>query len=115
AGAARPFPGVSPAWEDRLAALSAAAVTPLLGPRDALTEADWRALHGRLTAHEAWRDARPAGAVEPLGIDRLRAVLAGDAERDIAQRIARDLGGKPTLETGIAVERLCPFPPHPPP
>jgi hypothetical protein len=108
AGAALPLTaGVNPAWEDRLAALGAAAVTPLLGPRDALTEADWRALQGRLAAHEAWRDARPPGAVEPLGIDRLRAVLAGDAEREIARLIARDLEVKPTLDAVIDVERLC--------
>ncbi len=107
AGAALPLTGVNPAWEDRLAALSTAAVTPLLGPRDALTEADWRALQRRLAAHQAWRDARPPGTVEPLGVDRLRAVLAGEAERDIARLIARDLEVKPTLEAVIDVERLC--------
>lgn len=107
AGAALPFTGVNPAWEDRLTALRTAAVTPLLGPRDALTEADWRTMQDRLAAHQAWRDARPPGAVEPLGVDRLRAVLAGDAERDIAQLIARDLEVKPTLEAVIDVERLC--------
>ena len=108
AGAALPLTaGVNPAWEDRLAALGAAAVAPLLGARDALTEADWRALHGRLAAHEAWRDARPPGAVESLGIDRLRAVLAGDAEREIARLIARDLEVKPTLDAVIDVEKLC--------
>ncbi|HEX3477050.1 MAG TPA: hypothetical protein VHT91_18630 [Kofleriaceae bacterium] len=109
AGAALPFTGVNPAWEDRLAALRAAAVAPLLGPRDALIETDWRAMHDRLAAHEAWRAARPAGAVESLGIDRWRAVLAGDAERDIARLIARDLEVKPTLEAVIDVERLCRF------
>jgi hypothetical protein len=108
AGAALPLTaGVNPAWEDRLAALGAAAVAPLLGARDALTEADWRALQGRLAAHEAWRDARPPGAVESLGIERLRAVIAGDAEREIARLIARDLEVKPTLEAVIDVERLC--------
>jgi hypothetical protein len=109
AGAALPFTGVNPAWEDRLAALRAAAVTPLLGPRDALTEADWRALQDRLAAHEAWCAARPPGAIASLDIDRLRAVLAGDAERDIARLIARDLEHKPTLEAVIDVERLCRF------
>jgi hypothetical protein len=108
AGAALPLTaGVNPAWQDRLAALGTAAVTPLLGPRDALSEADWRTLQGRLAAHDAWRAARPPGAAEALGIDRLRAVLAGDPERTIAGLIARDLEVKPTLEAVIDVEKLC--------
>jgi hypothetical protein len=108
AGAALPLTArVNPAWEDRLAALTAAAVVPLLGPRDALTEADWRALQGRLAAHDAWREARPPGVVESLGIEPLRAVLAGDAEREIARLIARDLEVKPTLEAVIDIEKLC--------
>lgn len=108
AGAPLPLTaGVNPAWEDRLAALGTAALGPLLGPRDALAEADWRAVQGRLAAHDAWQAARPAGKVEALGIDRLRAVLAGDAEREIARLIARDLEVKPTLEAVIDVEKLC--------
>lgn len=108
AGAALPLTAkVNPAWEDRLAALSTAAVAPLLGPRDALSEADWRAMLGRFAAHDAWRAARPEGKVESLGIDRLRAVLAGGAEREIARLIARDLEGKPTMEGVIDVEKLC--------
>ncbi|HMG24454.1 MAG TPA: hypothetical protein VK607_24125, partial [Kofleriaceae bacterium] len=108
AGAALPLAaGVNPAWEARLATLASAAIAPLLGPRDALTEAQWRAVLDRLAAHEAWRAARPAGLVEPLGLPRLRAVLAGGAEPAIAQLIVRDLDIKPSLDIVVDVEKLC--------
>jgi hypothetical protein len=99
--------GVNPAWQDRLAVLARAAIAPLLGPHDAISDAQWRGVLDRLAAHEAWRDARPAGSVEALGLDRLRAVLAGDAEREIARLIARDLEIKPALDSVVDVDKLC--------
>lgn len=101
--------GVNPAWQARLAALAAAAVVPLVGPRDAITCAEWRGVQGRLAAHDAWHDAKPAGLVEPLGLGRLRAVLAGDAEREIARLIARDLEVKPALDSAAGIDKLCRF------
>jgi len=108
AGAALPLAaGVNPAWEARLATFATAAVAPLLGARDALREADWRSVLDRLAAYEAWHASRPAVAVESLGLERLRAVLASDAERTIAELIARDLEVKPTLDSVVDVEKLC--------
>lgn len=108
AGAALPLTAaINPAWEARLRAMTAAAIVPLLGPRDAITEAEWRGLLDRFADHRAWRDTMPAGAVEPLGLARLRAVLAGDAEREIGRLIARDLEVKPTLDSLVDVEKLC--------
>ena len=108
AGATLPLAGgVNPAWEAPLEALARDAVGPLLGARDAITEAEWRGMLGRLAAHEAWHDARPAGSVEPLGLDRLRAVLAGDAEHQIGGLIARDLEVKPALDSISDVDKLC--------
>ncbi|MBI4984404.1 MAG: hypothetical protein HZC24_03405 [Rhodocyclales bacterium] len=61
--------GINPAWADRLAALRAAAVTPLLGERTALTEADWQELKARLAPYAAWLAAKPDAA----------AIVSGDA------------------------------------
>jgi hypothetical protein len=63
----------------------------------------------KLAPYEAWRAAKPAGAVEPLGIDRVRAVVAGDHERSIAQLIEQDLAVKPELDRVVDVEKLCRF------
>jgi hypothetical protein len=99
--------GVNPAWEARLTALATAAVAPLLGPREVLTEADWRQLLDRLTAYEAWRAAKPPNTVEPLGHDRLHAVLEADHERAVHGLLDQDLAIKPELDSIVDVEKLC--------
>ena len=108
AGAALPLAaGLNPAWDARLAALARDAIAPLVGARDAITEAEWHRVLGRLAAYDAWHDARPAGAIESIGLERLRAVIAGDADRRIAELIAKDLAVKPSLDSVIDVEKLC--------
>ena len=110
AGAALPLEiAVNPAWQAALATLAAAAVAPLLGPRAALAEADWHLLVGKLAAHETWRAAKPAGAVEPLGIDRIRAILAADHERGVVHLLDQDLAVKPEIDGVTDVEKLCRF------
>jgi hypothetical protein len=99
--------GVNPAWEARLAELATAAVTPLVGPRETLSEADWRRLLGRLAAYETWRAARPPNTIEPLGHDRLRAVLEAGHERAVHGLLDQDLAIKPELDSIVDVEKLC--------
>ena len=53
--------GVNPAWGQRMATLRDAAVTPVLGARESLTEADWAELQARLAPFTTWQAAKPAG------------------------------------------------------
>ncbi|OHC66365.1 MAG: hypothetical protein A2040_04290 [Rhodocyclales bacterium GWA2_65_19] len=66
AGAAVPLgagidAGANPAWSARIAAFREAAVVPLLGAREALSESDWLALQDQLATFVAWQAARPTG------------------------------------------------------
>ena len=93
AAAGRPLPlttSVNPSYAGPIEALRTAAVLPLLGARTELTEADWRALQDRLAAHEAWLARKPATRVEPLGLARIRQILASPGEATVAALIARD-------------------------
>lgn len=72
AGAALPLAaGLNPAWASRMQALRDAAVTPLLGAHDALTEADWAALKDKLAPYAAWLAAKPDAAAEGEGVRQL--------------------------------------------
>jgi hypothetical protein len=109
AAAGRPLPlttSVNPSYTGAVEALRTAAVIPLLGARSELAETDWRALLDRLALHEAWLARKPVTRVEPLGLARIRQVLASPGEAAIAGLIARDKA----LETEAAnvekVERL---------
>ena len=59
--------GVNPAWTGALAALATQVVAPLLGARDALSEADWQSLKDKLAPYAAWLAAKPDPAAANNG------------------------------------------------
>jgi hypothetical protein len=108
-GAERPLPlvgGVNPAHAAALATLKDAAVTPLLGARTQLTEADWRTLTAKIAAHEAWKAERAGGRVEGLGLPRVRAILASDARAALGALVAQDKALEAEAASIENVERL---------
>lgn len=110
--AGQPLPlaaGVNPAWAARLAVFSTRTVTPLLGARDRLAEADWATITGRLAAHEAWTAGKAGNSVEALGIARVREILAGDTRGVIDALIAEDAAQAPAMNAIDNVERLARF------
>jgi hypothetical protein len=73
--------GLNPAWAERMAALRADVLTPLLGQSEALTAADWQAVKGKFTPYSSWLAAKPDAKLE------------GDGVRDLEKlsRYVRDL------------------------
>ena len=109
AAAGRPLPlvgAVNPAHAAAIESLRAAAVIPLLGPHADLPEAEWHALLDRLAPHEAWLARKPATRVEPLGLSRLRQILAGPGEATLAELLARDQALEAEAAGVDKVERL---------
>ncbi|OGV69926.1 MAG: hypothetical protein A3K19_02060 [Lentisphaerae bacterium RIFOXYB12_FULL_65_16] len=107
AGKALPLQGsVNPAWSDALARLHADAVKPLLGERTDLSEADWKALCGKLAAFDAWQAAKAGAVVEKLGLPRVHAILAGKAKNDLAALIAKDKAEEGTANAIASVDKL---------
>lgn len=108
-GLNKPLPlreGVNPAWTKSLRALSEQVVTPLLGPRESLSFADWQAIGTRFDAYEAWLAAKRGSAVEALGHARAREILAADNYAAISQLIAKDKALAPEANATQAVDRL---------
>ena len=72
AGVALPLgAGVNPAWAGRIAALRELVLTPLLGEREALHEADWARLKQHLAAYAAWLAAKPDATAAAPGLCEL--------------------------------------------
>ena len=108
--AGKPLPlkgAVNPAHAAAVAALSAHAVKPLLGDKAELTEADWAALLAKLGPFECWSAGKTGGAVEKLGIQRVREILGGKTKEDIAALIAKDKALEPEAASIANVEKLC--------
>jgi hypothetical protein len=108
-GATTPLPltqGINPAWADAIAALQTHAITPLLGAKVVLTEADWNALTGKLAAFDAWNASKTGGSVEKIGLARAREILASKAKETLTALIAKDKAEEGNAVAVIGLHRL---------
>ncbi|MBX3132921.1 MAG: hypothetical protein KF689_05995 [Gemmatimonadaceae bacterium] len=108
--AGRPLPladGVNPAWATAMRAFRELVVTPLLGAREALSEAEWDTLTATVAPHVAWSANKAGTRVEPLGIARVRALLASPSRAKLSALIAEDLKLAPAMDAMDKVERLA--------
>ncbi len=103
---------VNPAWASRLATLQRDAVAPALGVAAAeLSEDQWNILKAKTDAYAAHAAAKPALAIEKLGLDKVRAHLAAaDKLRPaLASLIAQDAALAPEFDAIVNVEKLLRF------
>lgn len=98
--------GVNPAWQARVDALRKSVITPILGEVESLDAVQWSALCDRFAAFDAWQSEKPAVCVEPLGIARVRGVLAGPHKALIDALIAQDKAVETEVRAIHSVERL---------
>jgi hypothetical protein len=107
AGKPLPLEGpVNPAHAAALAALRDAAVTPLLGARAELTEAEWTAVGAKLAPYAAHLAAKAGAAVEVLGEARVRELLASGAKEALAALITKDRALEAESASIENIERL---------
>jgi hypothetical protein len=101
--------GVNPAWAGALAAFQSAAVKPLLGEKNSLTEADWNLLNAKLAPFETWSAGKVGATVEKIGLPRVREILAGGTKVKIDALIAQDKALEPEASAIDAVDKLVHF------
>lgn len=65
------YAGNNPAWAARIAALGHAVVTPLLGPQETLTFAQWQTLKETFASYAAWMASKPDPKLEGDGVRAL--------------------------------------------
>ena len=98
--------GVNPSWAGEAKALRGLVVTPLLGERDSITETDWAAIRAKFGPWRAWAAAKAGAAVESLGVDRVRELLASDAKTRIEELLEMDRALEAEADAIDAVDRL---------
>ena len=105
----KPLPlvmGVNPAWGSVLANLNELVVLPLLGKKETLSREEWAYVCARFAAFDAWHAAKPASAVEALGMPRLREILASGNRQRILDLIAQDKAVEAEVRAIGEVEKL---------
>ena len=87
AEAVLPFGGINPAWKERFDAFR----SKVLGEGcEALSEDEWVKVQARFDAYKAWLAARRGAEVEPLGLDRIRELIAKDSKQALLDLVAAD-------------------------
>ena len=79
---------VNPAWADQWNILKSIAISPDM---KYLTEDNWAAIGAKFAQYTAWKAAKPGEAVEALGIDAVRELLAKDRKGSLLDLVAQDL------------------------
>jgi hypothetical protein len=98
--------GLNPAWAERIAALHATAVVPLLGATDRLTEDAWQTLKLKLAPYAAWQSGKPdpqakaEGALELEKLARYVRDLQALANNFVAFRDFYTRQGPATFQVG---------------
>jgi hypothetical protein len=99
--------GVNPAWATALATLHASAVAPVFGAaKTELSEADWTALKSKVATFGAWSGTKAGAAVEPLGLERVKAILAANKQAELSALIAKDKALEPEFNAIASVEKI---------
>ena len=78
---------VNPAWSAHFDTLKAVAVP---AGRNSITEADWAEIGAQFGAYTAWKAAKAGAAVEVLGLDAVKALVAADRKAALLDLVAQD-------------------------
>ncbi|HTJ79210.1 MAG TPA: hypothetical protein VL357_09455 [Rariglobus sp.] len=108
AGKALPLlTAVNPAWAAAIATLHRDAVSPVFGDTTlTLTEAGWNTLKDKVAPYEGWLASKAGDVVEPLGPDRIKAILTGNTRDTVNSLLAQDKALEPEFNAVHGVERL---------
>ena len=100
--------GVNPAWGDALVTLHGTAVGPVFGAdQSTLTFDQWSELNARFAAYETWLGSKTGSAVEKLGLQRVKEILAGTGRSALDALVAADRELEPEYKAISDVERLA--------
>ncbi|MBR5905961.1 MAG: hypothetical protein IKZ51_05840 [Bacteroidales bacterium] len=82
-----PFNAINPAWKARFDALRALVA---FEGKDGVNEAEWNVLLDKFAPYIAWKDAKKGESVEPLGLEKVNALLKEDAKAALIALVDAD-------------------------
>ncbi len=101
-----PLCGINPAWSAEFEKFKALVVSADFPGAEFITEAQWREILGKFDAYRAYLAAKAGAEVEPLGYDRLAAILKEDRKAEIEKLIAEDKAMEGSVGEIREVDRL---------
>lgn len=90
AEAVLPFAGINPAWQAAFDKVKALVLDVDFKGADSITEAQWNACLAKFSPYTAWLGAKKGVAVEALGLDAVKAVIAADKKQALLDLVTAD-------------------------
>ena len=81
---------VNPAWAGAMATLKAIVIDKEYKKAEYITEDQWFSILAKFNAYNAWMGAKAGAAVEPLGYDAAKAILAENKKDVLLDLVAQD-------------------------
>ncbi len=98
--------GINPAWAASIARLQSAVVKPIFGDKSSLDAGEWDLISARFAAFEGWLEHKKGTAVEKLGLERVREILASDAKASLTALIEKDKALEQEANSIASVDKL---------
>ncbi len=83
--------GINPAWAMVLDEFYQKVVLPLFPEHDSLTESEWKQISANFDPYRDWQGGKAGSAVEPLGLPRVRELVAAPFRARLQSLIEQDL------------------------
>ncbi|MCQ2110617.1 MAG: hypothetical protein MJY79_03865 [Bacteroidaceae bacterium] len=97
---------INPAWQGAFATLKSLVLDAECAGKDSISEAEWGAVLSKFGAYTAWTGAKKGDAVESLGLDTIKAVLAADQKAQLLELVAQDKALEEEAGSIEAVDKL---------
>lgn len=98
--------GINPAWEKAMTEFKKLTVGVLFPGKESITEADWNKISDTFAPYAQWKSEKEGDAVELLGLERVRAILAGSYKEQLTTLIEQDKALEHEANNIILVDQL---------
>ncbi len=99
--------GINPAWQTAMNGFVEKVVHPILGNAvSEIGEEQWAAITAKLAPFEGWLNSKSGAAVEKLGLQTVRRLLASNAKAGLLALVAEDKALEPQINAIGQVERV---------
>ena len=101
-----PFDGINPAWQAAFAAVKGLVLDTAFPGAKGITEEQWTGVLAGFDAYKAWMGAKKGEAVEALGLDEVKALLAADRKAELLALVDADKALEEEANSIDEVKRL---------
>ncbi len=98
--------GINPAWEKAISEFKRLTVMPLFKEKESITEMEWNMIVDSFAEFAKWKSEKEGANVEPLGIERVKTILAGSYKEQLFALIEEDKALENEVNNIIQVDKL---------